>query len=219
MHSVNQNVAVLTTDIVHSTKMSPTEYASVMKALQSLLESQKQRYKCKFEIFRGDSFQILYPDRSTAMHSALSIRLYLQSGIDCPATKLTQSLALGNVEKLSNTLGSSIGEAFIVTGRALDKASRGDLLVKFPEKLQDNGTSMDLTLSTLFLRKLLNGLTEKQSEVLFYYVDLNCPEQQSIADIMKMTRQNVATHLKRSGGDLLKSYLEAYQKLCLGQTA
>lgn len=206
-------VAVLTTDIVHSTKLSANEYAKVMSALEELLALQAERFECKFEIFRGDSFQILYPNYAVAMQSALAIRLNLQAGMNCPAVKLTQSLAVDKVEKLSNKLGSSLGEAFIVSGRALDNATRGDLVLNLPQSF---GVA-DLTISTLFLRHLLDGLTEKQAEVLFYYIDLDCPEQQTIADMMKMTRQNIAAHLKRSGAELVKAYLYAYRDLCLRQ--
>jgi len=68
----------------------------------------------------------------------------------------------------------------------------------------------------LFLHHLLDGLTEKQAEVLYYYIDFDFPEQQSIADYMNMTRQNITTHLKRSGAELVKAYLLGYREICLG---
>jgi hypothetical protein len=146
------------------------------------------------------------------MTSTLSLRLYLQSGIDCPSIKLTQSLAIGSVEQTSKNLSSSLGEAFILSGRSFDKATRGDLVLNFGTELW----STDLTVATLFLRHLLNGLTEKQAEVLYYYIDFDFPEQQSIADHMNMTRQNIAAHLKRSGAELVKAYLAGYRDTCLG---
>jgi hypothetical protein len=146
------------------------------------------------------------------MNSVLLIRLYLQSGIECPAVKLTQSIAIGRVEQASLNLSSSLGEAFILSGRALDTASRGSLVINFGRDL----LSTDLTVSTLFLRHMLNGLTEKQAEVLYYYIDFDFPEQQRIADHMNMTRQNVATHLKRSGAELVRSYLVSYRETYLG---
>ncbi len=204
--------AVLTTDIVHSTKLEAKAYACVMKTLQQLLKSHEVRYQCQSEIFRGDSFQVLYTDINDAMTSTLSLRLYLQSGIDCPSIKLTQSLAIGSVEQTSKNLSSSLGEAFILSGRSFDKATRGDLVLNFGTELW----STDLTVATLFLRHLLNGLTEKQAEVLYYYIDFDFPEQQSIADHMNMTRQNIAAHLKRSGAELVKAYLAGYRDTCLG---
>lgn len=204
--------AVLTTDIVHSTKLSAADYAAVMTTLEKILKSHQSKYQCKFEIFRGDSFQVLYPNINDAMKSVLSIRLFLQSSIDCPAVKLTQSLATGTVDKASQKLSSSLGEAFILSGRALDKASRGDLVVN----LASTANSNDLKISTLFLHHLLDGLTEKQAEVLYYYIDFDFPEHQSIADHMKMTRQNVTAHLKRSGADLVKAYLLGYREICIG---
>lgn len=211
-NTAHKQYAVLTADIVHSTKLNAKDYACVMRTLQTLLKSQAERYQCKFEIFRGDSFQILYTNIIDAMDSVLSIRLYLQSSIECPAIKLTQSIAIGRVEQGSTSLSSSLGEAFILSGRALDKASRGELVINFGSEL----CSTDLTVSTLFLCHLLNGLTEKQAEVLYYYIDFDFPEQQSIADHMHMTRQNVATHLKRSGAELVKAYLVSYRETYLG---
>ncbi len=204
-------MAVLTNDIVESTKLSTHEYTKVMTALKQLLESQAERYGCTYEIFRGDSFQILYPDYSVAMQSTLTIRLNLQAGISCSPVKLTQSLAVDKILKQSDKLGNSLGEAFILSGRALDKATSGDLLVNFSPSL----VNTDLSISTLFLRYLLDGLTEKQAKVLFYYIDLNSPEQKNIAEIMRMTRQNIATHLKRSGAELVKAYLKGYRELCM----
>jgi hypothetical protein len=211
-HAKLKKYAVLTTDIVHSTQLNATDYSAVMTTLEKLLKSHELKYECKFEIFRGDSFQVLYPNIIDAMKSALSIRLFLQSGIDCPAVKLTQSLATGSIDKASTKLSSSLGEAFILSGRALDKASRGDLIVNISSNVGAN----DLTISTLFLHHLLDGLTEKQAEVLYYYIDFDFPEQQSIADHMNMTRQNITAHLKRSGAELVKAYLLGYRKICLG---
>jgi hypothetical protein len=199
---------------VHSTKLSPVDYANVMVALKAVLESHQDRYHCKFEIFRGDSFQVLYQNIEEAMLSALSLRLFLQSGIDCCPVKLTQSIAIGTVEETASSISSSIGEAFILSGRGLDSAARGDLVLFCGE----HSAATDLKVSTLFLRHLLNGLTEKQSEVLHYFIDFDFPEQQVIADHMKMTRQNIATHLKRSGAELVKAYLLGYQEVCLGKT-
>ncbi len=211
-HTKAKQYAVLTTDIVHSTQLNATNYAAVMTALEKLLKSHELKYGCKFEIFRGDSFQVLYPNIIDAMKSTLSIRLFMQSGIDCTAVKLTQSFATGSIDKASTKLSNSLGEAFILSGRALDKSSRGDLIVQITSTAGVN----DLTISTLFLRHLLDGLTEKQAEVLYYYIDFDFPEQQSIADHMNMTRQNISAHLKRSGAELVKAYLLGYRKICLG---
>jgi hypothetical protein len=211
-NTAHKQYAVLTADIVHSTKLNAKDYALVMKTLQKFLTSQAARYRCTFEIFRGDSFQVLYTNVIDAMNSVLLIRLYLQSGIECPAVRLTQSIAIGRVEQASSNLSSSLGEAFILSGRALDTSSRGSLVINFGSDL----SSTDLTVSTLFLRHMLNGLTEKQAEVLYYYINFDFPEQRRIADHMNMTRQNVATHLKRSGAELVRAYLESYRETFLG---
>ncbi|MDT0627137.1 hypothetical protein [Alteromonas sp. W364] len=202
-------VAVLTTDIVHSTKLSTLEYNSIITTLKTYLDREIDGKDASYEIYRGDSFQIYFQDVQQAMRASMALRFYFRSGIDCPSIELTQSLALGEYEQLSDKPGTSVGQAFILSGRALDKAQRGE----FVFNMCDGLPSVDLSLSTRFLNHLLAGLTEKQSGVLFYYVSLNGPEQKVIAELLDMTRQNVATHLKRGGADLIRAYIETYEAL------
>jgi hypothetical protein len=197
-------VAVLTTDIVHSTKLSTLEYNSIITTLKTYLDREIEGKDASYEIYRGDSFQIYFQDVQQAMRASMALRLYFRSGIDCPSIELTQALALGEYEQLSDTPGTSVGQAFILSGRALDKAQRGEFVFNICEGIR---------LSTRFLNHLLAGLTEKQSGVLFYYVSLNGPEQKVIAELLGMTRQNVATHLKRGGADLIRAYIETYEAL------
>ena len=202
-------VAVLTTDIVHSTKLSTKDYNLVIQALKTYLDRELKPQNASYEIYRGDSFQIYFRDVKHAMRASLALRLYFRTGIDCLGVNLTQSFALGQYEQLSDSPGTSVGEAFVLSGRALDTAGRGEFIVSISKDIR----SADLQLSTHFLNHLLASLTDKQCGVLFYYLSLHEPEQKVIAERLNMTRQNVATHLKRGGADLIKAYIEAYEGL------
>ena len=204
-----KTVAVLTTDIVHSTKLTTQDYKLVIKTLKTYLDKAVKASNASYEIYRGDSFQICFQNIQQAMRASIALRLYFRSGIDCPSIDLTQSLALGEFEQLSDSPGTSVGEAFVMSGRALDSADRGAFILNMRASLK----SADLQLSTYFLNHLFAGLTEKQCAVLFYYISLNGPEQKVIAGILDMSRQNVATHLKRGGAELIKAYLENYEAL------
>jgi hypothetical protein len=164
-----------------------------MMALKTYLDKEVKASNAAYEIYRGDSFQICFQNVKQAMRASIALRLYFRSGIDCQSIDLTQSLAIGEYEQLSDSPGTSVGEAFVMSGRALDQAERGEFILNMRESLK----SADLQLSTYFLNHLLAGLTEKQCAVLFYNVSLNGPEQKVIAGLLDMSRQNVATHLKR----------------------
>jgi predicted DNA-binding protein YlxM (UPF0122 family) len=207
-------VAVLTSDIVHSTKLEKADYSIIMGELDSQLKSISSETEAKYEIFRGDSFQVLFPRPSDAMKYTLALRMFLQAGFSSKSVELTQSLAINHFEHLGESPGTSSGPAFVMSGRTLDKANRGDFLLNILNTEKGGISKSDMSLSTMFLNHMLKGLTEKQAGVIYHYLILGFPEQKVIAEKLGITRQNVATHLKRGGADLIKAYLTSYESLC-----
>ena len=89
-------IAVLTGDIVNSTKMSNETYSSVIKSLKTFLNEVDERYGAIGEIYRGDEFQIQYPDPIYAIKSTLLIKLALHLSRFSPKPiQCTLSLAYG----------------------------------------------------------------------------------------------------------------------------
>ncbi|MBF7072812.1 sigma-70 family RNA polymerase sigma factor [Glaciecola sp. MH2013] len=205
-------VAVLTSDIVHSTHLSPDEYKAVIASLTVILTRVAKENDAVFEIFRGDGFQMYFKRIDVAIKCTLVVRLYMQAGIECKSVLLTQSLAIDMFDDLTDKPGTSSGKAFLISGRQLDNAKRGDLIITLPSALSAPG----LILSTKFLQQLLSGLTTKQANVLYHYVDQSYPEQKVIAKALDMTRQNVATHLKRGGADLISEYINTFASILQG---
>jgi hypothetical protein len=64
-------IAVLTGDIVNSTKMSNKTYSEVIYSIKGFLREVKQKYHAIGKIYRGDEFQIQYPDPICALRSTL----------------------------------------------------------------------------------------------------------------------------------------------------
>ena len=71
--------AIITGDIVDSTKMVADERNSMLRMLQSLPELLVPLTKIDLEIFRGDSFQIKVQNPIDSLKAALAIRAHIRS--------------------------------------------------------------------------------------------------------------------------------------------
>jgi hypothetical protein len=104
--------AVLTGDIIRSDE---TPNAVWNPHLKSALGE----YGCDpddWQVYRGDSFQLLLPDAREAFRTALFIRAALRSGADCDARI---AIGIGDVSYQGDSVLESDGEAFARSGRLL----------------------------------------------------------------------------------------------------
>jgi hypothetical protein len=191
-------IAVETGDIVRSTKLTSEDFSRAISTLNAELEFHTSTVGAKYEMFRGDAFQVYYPSPVVAMKSCLLTKLRLMHCIPGKQIALTQALAIGYQSNVDERFTKSMGEVFIASGRLLDKTASSQIGLQVPKE------HASISLIEDFINHHLMGLTQKQAEVVYYYLKENYPEQQLIADRLNMTRQNVAAHLKRGGADLLK---------------
>lgn len=105
--------AVLTGDIIRSDQ---TPNAVWNPHLKSALGE----FGCDpamWQIYRGDSFQVLLDEAGDAFRAALFIRAALRSGADCDARI---AIGLGEVSYRGDSVLESDGDAFVRSGRLLD---------------------------------------------------------------------------------------------------
>lgn len=203
-------IAVESGDIVHATQLDSVDYKAVMSVLEEQLSEHAKRFGAKYEIFRGDAYQVYYPDASNAFRASLLNKLKLLHCFEGKPVRLTQALAFGPETPSTSPLSKNMGEVFISSGRLLETTRRADISLKLPE---DNAA---LLVIEAYLNHHLAGLTQKQAEVVHHYFYDNYPEQHVIADKLNMTRQNVAAHLKRGAADLLKNSIAFFTQYCEG---
>ncbi|NQY34444.1 MAG: hypothetical protein HRT37_05650 [Alteromonadaceae bacterium] len=198
-------IAVLTGDIVRSTKMSNDTYTETIRELQSLLHDANEKYQAIGDIYRGDEFQIQYPNPIHAINSTLLIKLSLQlSKISPKPIQCTLSLAYGEYEVYSSKPNTSSGPVFIESGRGLEKTLRGDISLSLSEKKSHE----EIQLLTQFLNHQLNRLTRTQAELLYKYIESGFAEHRKIAEITNTTRQNISNRLNNIGAFLVRDYIK-----------
>lgn len=202
-------IAVLTGDIVNSTKMSNETYSDVIKSLKAFLNEVNEKYDAIGEIYRGDEFQIQYPDPVYALKSTLLIKLALHLSRFSPKPiQCTLSLAYGSHNIYDEKPNTSSGPVFIESGRGLEKTQRGELSIRFSHESDE----CEINLLTQFLNHLLNRLTRTQAELLYQYIESSFAEHKKIADITGTTRQNISNRLGNIGAFLVRDYMEVINK-------
>lgn len=205
-------IAVLTGDIVNSTKMSKQVYADVIKSLKGFLEDAHKNYGATGEIYRGDEFQIQYPTPIHALKSTLLIKLALHlSEYSTKPIQCTLSLAYGDYDTYDEKPNTSSGPVFIESGRGLSKTQRGELSMHLQQQnSQKKGQGDILALTKLltdFLNHLLNRLTKSQAQLLYQYIEHDFAEHQKMAEITATTRQNISNRLGNIGAYLVRDYI------------
>ena len=205
-------IAVLTGDVIHSSKMSNKQYSQTIETLKQLISAEKQKSETSGDIYRGDEFQLQYSKPVYALQSALIFKLSLPC---------TLSLAYGNYDLLNDSPSTSSGPVYVESGKRLDKANRGDLIVNLSPDTSvfQNGSNPtaplpnSLLLLNNFLTHTLNSLTKSQSELLLTYIKNDFPEHKVLAELTGTSRQNISNRLSSMGAHLVRDYVNYINQL------
>ncbi|QJR82382.1 hypothetical protein CA267_017305 [Alteromonas pelagimontana] len=199
-------IGVLTGDIVNSQKIPPEHYEKLLYALNSTFSQLEKRCSIKFDIFRGDSFQIIFDNPSEAIEGAIILRLALKTSE--PAFSVRQSIGIGKAMLLRHDVKSSTGEAFVLSGKGLDSMKNAYLTINSNDKLLQN----KLTLLTKFVDAHLLGLTTIQAETLLCYITSANQSHEAVAKKLKKTRSNTTKLLLASRYQLIDEYCDYFKE-------
>jgi len=198
--------AVITADIVNSTKLSKGNQKKLMALLASVLEGNK------YEFYRGDSFQVFLKSPEDALLIALKIRvaaMKLPAETSAPMIDVKLSIGIGAITLPLKTLKTATGEAFVLSGRAFDqmKASQR-LIIRCGEK--NNVVNLGLKVLSEFMDYLFNRLTYKQAAVVFEL--LMNRTQVDAAKRLKKSQATINKHTQSAGWPEIESLLNEYRQ-------
>lgn len=135
--------AVLTGDIIRSNETPNALWSPHLKSALG-------EYGCdpdNWQVYRGDSFQVLLPDARDAFLAALLIRSAVRSGADCDARV---AIGIGSVSYRADSVLESDGEAFSRSGRLLSTLMEKDVTLgvasPWPAFDRDMNVAMKLAL-------------------------------------------------------------------------
>ena len=197
-------IAVITADIVNSTRLKKAEEKMLTSNLSFILKSYK------FEFYRGDSFQAYIPDPKQALKVVLQVRAAakrLSSGFSSPVTDIRASIGIGNITEPVKDLKTAKGEAFLISGRAFDEMSKTGKRLK----IQSANEAMNLGLKIIanYADSLFSQLTTKQSAVVFeLLMDHN---QVETAKRLKKSQPTINKHAQSARWVEINNLIDDYQ--------
>lgn len=213
---IMRTTAIITGDIVDSTKLNLAERDIMINALQAIPEILSPFERISMEIFRGDSFQVKIPNSEIAAKAAIAIRAWLRSQVElCGKEPLDARLAIGigGTDYESDTLSTSDGEAFRLSGRLLDKMQKVRLAVATPW----TSVNEELRLSTAFVDDIISSWTQNQSKIMLLRLQTS-KSHLELSQILEISRQMVDKSLKSSKEDLVEAYIDRFEKLIIEHT-
>ncbi len=198
--------AVLTGDIVNSTKLIVAAEEKLLKELRDILSPYKH------EFFRGDSFQAYVDDPAPALRIALRCRTAAIGLLPEEADLISDvriSIGIGEVSGVVSDLATAKGEAFLLSGRGLDemKKESGRLTIHTGNKMG----ALALEVVADYINSIYKQMTAKQAEVISEL--LNDLSQQDVAEKLKRSKSTISQHVSAGKWEEIEALLGNYLKI------
>ncbi len=199
--------AVITADIVNSSLLGKKALNSLIKSLGKLFNALNIIY----DFYRGDSFHAVC-DVSIALKASCVIRTLAiqysekegEAGID-----IRMAIGIGKIEEPLGDLGTAKGEAFILSGREMDKLEKTGPRLSI--RCMDAMADMGLSAIGLFTDYVLNKMTIKQAEVIHQL--LLGATQVEVANKLHKTQSTVNKHAGAANWNELSRMIDVYTNI------
>lgn len=199
------NVAVITADIVNSTKLPKAEFKKLSKTLGVLLQEHQH------EFFRGDSFQVFVKNPADALQVLLQARTATVklSSRDI-ITDIRASIGISNARLPIKSLSTASGDAFTLSGRAFDNLGKDRRLTIVCDEKQA-AANLALQVISTFIDYIFYRLTVKQAAVVLEL--LMNRTQTETAKRLKKSQATVHKHTQSAGWPEIEKLLVNYKEV------
>jgi len=196
--------AVITADIVNSTKLSKAEYKRLMKSLEEILQPYQH------EFFRGDSFQVFVKSPDQALRVLLQARTVAMKLSESSPSDIRASIGIGQVKLPVKSFQTASGDVFILSGRSFDKMVKDERLIIVSDE-KNKAVNLGLKLISQFIDYLFQRLTFKQAAVV--YELLMDRSQIDTAKKLKKSQATIHKHIQAAGWPQTEKLLTDYKEL------
>jgi hypothetical protein len=197
--------AVITADIVNSTRLSKADYRKLSKNLEAILQDHQH------EFFRGDSLQVFLKDPAGALRLLLQMRTAtIKMSSENINTDIRASIGIGYAKLPIKSLSTASGEAFTLSGRAFDKLAKDQRLTIVCDETQ-LAVNLGLQVISTFIDYIFRRLTVKQAAVVLEL--LMNRTQTETAKRLKKSQATVHKHTQSAGWPEIDKLLSNYKDL------
>jgi len=208
-------VAVITGDIVASSQLGKEGRKQLFNQLD-VIGNDMQRHigGIRSEIFRGDSIQILVKQPERALKAAMLMRTGLKRGLyqhqNSYPIDIRLAIGVGEIGYEGESLGTSDGEAFQLSGRALDQMKRRESLkinTPWPE------INQEMALACALSEAITGRWSAAQAEIIYAYL-LQQKTQQELAKEFGISQGAVSQRMSESGYiDAIKLFIQRFEQI------
>lgn len=205
------NRAVLTGDIINSRMIQ--NKAHLIKTLQKIFSDAEAQLSAEtpFEIFRGDSFQVLLKKPSQSLRMALLIRSGLLHLSEVNTTYDARiSIGIGSVEFPQKNINIANGLAFELSGTHLEiMKEKGQ---KLSIRSTHEKTNTTLETMNILMEALIGKWTTNAAEVVYLSL-LNKGTQSEIAEKLHISQSAVQQRLVTANYEAINAYIRYFENL------
>ena len=201
-------IAVISGDLIKSQKIPQQEYDAMLYQLDQSLRFVAKRFNASFTIYRGDALQVQLKEAELVCHAA--ILLYLQ--MKAANYELRQSLAIGSLDNPRADIKTATGSAYTLSGRGLDNIGQQRLVLNIENNALEEGFALNIALVEVLLEKM----SQKQANALFYYLTAENNSHAELAKELNTSRENVTKLLNLAHYQLIERFINYSQTTLKG---
>ena len=193
-------IAVITGDIINSTEKESINWLKELKSVLNQYGSSPE----KWEIYRGDSFQLKLP-----VEKAMIAAFHIKAAIKQIKNKdVRVGIGIGKEDYVSEKISESNGTAFQNSGLCFESLKKRNMAIRSNDLDWDEPLNIMLEL-VLFIA---DKWTASQAEVIKASIENPDKNQNQVAELLEKTQSTISTSLDRSGYDSLQRIFEHYKK-------
>jgi hypothetical protein len=182
-------VCVITGDIINSKRNSPKAWLKPLKKeLDTIGKSPKY-----WEIYRGDSFQVIVSDPKNALLTAIKIKATLKS---IQGINVRMSIGMGSRTHNAPKVTESNGSAFVHSGEKFEtlKKEKQNLAIKSDWPVFDEEMNLYLKLSLI----AMDNWTINAAEIVKTAMENPGKVQEELGQIVGIKQNAISNRLKRA---------------------
>jgi hypothetical protein len=194
-------VAVITGDVINSQKSNPKVW---LRALKDELSKAGKAPRI-WDIYRGDSFQLLVDNAEGALLAAIKIKSALKT---IKKINVRMAIGLGDLTHAAAKITESNGTAFIHSGEKFEKLKKEkqNLAIKSNWPLFDREMNLLLKLALI----AMDNWTINTAEIVHTTLENPGKVQQELGKIVGIKQNAISNRLKRAYFDEVMEVNEMY---------
>jgi len=194
-------IVIITGDIINSRQVNT-------KLWLPLLESSLARYaskKGKWEIYRGDSFQL-----ELSTNQVFEAVIYIKSAMkSVQGLDVRMGIGIGEKDYEGESLKKSNGQAFVYSGETFDALNKETLKIKTP--WNDLNEQVNIYLDLLAF--IIHNWNANISSTVYYSIENKHLNQAELTKKIGKKQSQISRELKKAGYDYVLKTINYCQKI------